>query len=257
MAAPSVPFFGLSRARAVGCQAVRDGSGSAVAPSLTWFPCLRDTARAMSEGRYLVPPPADEFPDHLEHAIRAFLDDGPAAGAKALEPIRYEPPPIAPRPALSRLLQGQIFRRDRFHCRYCGGRVIPTPIMELIGGLYPDCFPYHRNWKGGQTHPAVIARSAVIDHLIPGSLGGPWTDPDNLLAACWPCNCRKSDLSMEQLGWKLRGIDESDDWDGLTRYYRRLWEAAGRPKPSVHTAWMRSLGCWDQADTLAPASPSE
>jgi hypothetical protein len=40
--------------------------------------------------------------------------------------------------------------------------------MELIGGLYPELFPFHRNWKGGETHPAIFSRSPVVDHVVPG-----------------------------------------------------------------------------------------
>ncbi len=192
-----------------------------------------------------MPAPEDAFPEHLEDAIRAFLDNGWEAGAKALEPIRYEREEMAKRPSLPRPLQGKVLRRDNFHCRYCNGRVIPPGIMELVGELYPDYFPFHPNWKAGETHPAFLSRSATVDHLNPGSRGGSWSDPDNLVTACWPCNSRKADFSLDQLGWDLRPIDEADNWDGLTCYYRRLWEAAGEPKPTLHRPWMHALGCFE------------
>jgi hypothetical protein len=73
-----------------------------------------------------------------------------------------------------------IFHRDHFDCRYCGGRTILTPVMELLGELYADIFPFHPNT----------------------------TD---------------------------------QGWDGLTCYYRALWERAGRPKPRFHEAWLAAL----------------
>jgi HNH endonuclease len=131
--------------------------------------------------------------------------------------------------------------RDGFTCRYCGGKTIPTPIMELLSGFYPQEFPYHRNWKAGLTHPAVIVRSTVIDHLDPRAWGGEWIAEGNLVTACWPCNVRKGDLSLKQLGWKLMPIAR-DDWDGLTRYWRPMWERAGRINPAKHNAWLRAFG---------------
>jgi len=79
-----------------------------------------------------------------------------------------------------RALQAQVLRRDRFQCRYCGAKLIPAPIMQLLGELYAEDFPFHPNWKGGQTHPAFLSRSPIIDHVIPGSTGGAWLDPENL-----------------------------------------------------------------------------
>ena len=101
-------------------------------------------------------------------------------------------------------------------------------------------FPYTSTWRGGATHPAVIARSAVIDHVMPGSLGGAWLDEANLVTACWPCNERKGDLTLEQLQWQVRHIDESS-WDGLTGFYRALWTIAGQPTAEAHREWLRAL----------------
>lgn len=69
--------------------------------------------------------------------------------------------------------------------------------MRLVSGFLPDEFPYHPNWKAGETHPAVASRSAV---------------------------------------------PAKTDWDGLTRYYRALWELAGSPTSADHSLWVRLLG---------------
>jgi hypothetical protein len=189
-----------------------------------------------------IPPPDDDYPAAIQKVIEAVLERGKDEGAKALREIAYPRRAIANRPALTREIQGRVFRRDRFRCRYCGGRLIPTPMMELLGGLYPDQFPWQPNWKGGQTHPAILSRSPVVDHVDPGSVGGAWLDVDNLVTACWPCNARKGDISLSRLGWELLPIPQ-DDWDGLTRYYAALWRAAGAPKPDYHRSWMKALRC--------------
>jgi len=112
--------------------------------------------------------------------------------------------------------------------------------MPLLGVIFPKHFPYHPNWKAGQTHPAVAAYSSVVDHEVAGSLGGAWLEESNLATACWPCNARKGDLTLEQLGWELRAVAESS-WDGLTSFYRQLWEIAGRPTAEAHPEWLRAL----------------
>jgi 5-methylcytosine-specific restriction endonuclease McrA len=131
-----------------------------------------------------------------------------------------------------------IYKRDRFRCRYCGCRVIPTQVMRLISHFFPEDFPYHPNWKGGETHPAIVARSATLDHVVPWRAGGT-NYPENLACACWICNRTKGDLLLDQLGWRLLPVSDNADWDGLTRYYRPLWELAGRPATGDHPFWVR------------------
>ena len=132
-------------------------------------------------------PETDEYPARLEAVMNAIVREGIEAGARELTSIAYARKVLRSRPVLPQRIAASIFKRDRFHCRYCGARTVPTPIMRLLARLYPQEFPYHPNWKGGQTHPAVISRSPVIDHVVPGSLGGSWTNEKNLVTACWPC----------------------------------------------------------------------
>jgi len=127
-----------------------------------------------------------------------------------------------------------------FTCRYCLGRVIPTPVMRVVASLYPDIFPYHPNWRVDRTHPAFLSRSACLDHVESGAHGGEWLDLNNLVTACWLCNVRKSDLTLDKLGWRLRPIP-TPGWDGLTGMYRALWTAAGQPDLRYHRAWLAAL----------------
>jgi len=112
--------------------------------------------------------------------------------------------------------------------------------MELLSSVYPDAFPFHPNWKGGLTHPAILSRSPIVDHVIPGSSGGDWRSIENMVTACWPCNSRKGDLPLARLGWRLRPI-AGDGWDGLTGRYATLFRVAGEPKAAYHRAWMTAL----------------
>jgi hypothetical protein len=188
-----------------------------------------------------IPSPEDDYPAVLGEVVDAVLADGPDAGRVVLAPIAWTRREIATRPSLRRALIGEVFRRDHFTCRYCGAELIPTPIMQLVAGLYPDLFPYHPNWKGGETHPAILSRSPVVDHIVPGSAGGDWLDDDNLVTACWPCNGRKADFTLDQLRWQLIERDPNSRWDGLTSRYRDLWQAAGEPRPDYHKSWIAAL----------------
>lgn len=183
---------------------------------------------------------ADDYPDHLERTLEALVTGGIEAGREALAPIAYPPRSVARRRGLSRAVMATVFGRDHFICRYCNGRTILTPIMELLGVVYPDVFPFQSaGWKAGITHPAVIARSPAVDHVVPVVHGGT-DDVENLVTACTPCNSIKADFSLEILGWEMQPVGEIE-WDGLGRYYVELWEHAGRPKEAYHTAWMTAL----------------
>lgn len=186
-------------------------------------------------------PQGDEYPEVLEAVVAAICRDGLQAGAEEIARIAYPPRDLSARPSLSRRVAFDVFRRDRFLCRYCDGKTIFQPVSRLLGSMYPDAFPFHPNWKAGRTHPAVIARSPVVDHIVPGSQGGSWTDVENMVTACWPCNAIKADLTLEQLGWTLRPIRDESEWDGLSRSYRAVWEIAGRPDAAHHESWLAVL----------------
>jgi hypothetical protein len=110
-----------------------------------------------------------------------------------------------------------------------------------FGVIFPEQFPFNTYFKAGQTRPAVVALSSTVDHIVPGSAGGDWLAESNLVTACWPCNARKGDLTLDQLRWQLRPAEQSP-WDGLAGSYRRLWEVAGKPTNEAHPAWLRALG---------------
>jgi HNH endonuclease len=190
--------------------------------------CVRPRGLTPTAAQFKIPlvnPPVDDYPTYIEAAIRALVSDGIAAGAAALEPIAYPPQTIARRPSVPLTTAARLFKRDRFSCRYCGRKTITTPIMALLGGFYPQSFPDHPNWKGGVTHPAIITRSSIIDHVHPGTWGGDWNADENLVTACWPCNAAKSDLSLEQL---RVGPTVAHPRHGLGRTHRSLPSALGR-----------------------------
>ena len=182
-------------------------------------------------------PETDDYPDRLERVAEALVAGDRVKAEAELAALAYTVREVPRRSEPSETVIASIYRRDRFRCRYCNARVIPTQVMRLVSHFFPEAFPYHPNWKVGATHPAFASRSATLDHVVPWTAGGR-NDPDNLVCACWVCNSVKGDLRLEQLGWSVRPIVD-DDWDGLTRFYKPLWEKAGEPKTSGHRLWVR------------------
>lgn len=183
-------------------------------------------------------PQTDDYADELRDVVAALLSEGRAAAGEKLAPIVYPTREVVARSEPAESLIAATYKRDRFHCRYCGCRVIPTQVMRLISEIFRDEFPYHPNWKAGQTHPAIPSRSATLDHVEPWALGGT-NNLENLVCACWVCNRVKGDLTLQQLGWELKPIPTKVDWDGLASNYRQLWELAGSPTRGDHRLWLR------------------
>lgn len=134
--------------------------------------------------------------------------------------------------AVSRRLRFEVLRRDRHQCRYCGGA---APAVEL-----------------------------TVDHVIPVALGGS-DQPDNLVAACRPCNAGKSssgadapplpDIRDDAIRWAqamqaagedlLEGISAKQDYLDEFEQKWKTWHYKGTsqciPLPDD---WRRSLDRW-------------
>lgn len=67
-----------------------------------------------------------------------------------------------------------ILLRDKLCCQYCGR-------------------------SGGGAGGALL----TLDHVVPASKGGQNTW-ENLVTACAPCNTKKGDKTLRQLGWRLK-----------------------------------------------------
>lgn len=50
--------------------------------------------------------------------------------------------------------------------------------------------------------------AGTVDHVIPRSRGG-GSSWENLVACCGPCNVRKGDQTLDELGWALRTTPRS------------------------------------------------
>jgi 5-methylcytosine-specific restriction endonuclease McrA len=184
--------------------------------------------------------PQDPYSDVLAGVVDALIAGDERAALAAMDGIAFTPLERKTERWPAQSVIATAYARDRYQCRYCGERVILTPVLRLLSRLYPQQFPYHQNWKADSTHPAFILRSATIDHITPIAAGGDPVGIANLATACWTCNRRKGDLDLSELRWSLKSPAD-DSWRGLSNLFRPLWVAAGSPKLSEdELSWMRA-----------------
>jgi len=166
----------------------------------------------------------------------SLTDPIPALNVEAR--VASDTPPATKRPSVSKSHLAAILRRDGWRCHYCGRKLVFQGVLEILGQLCPAEFPFlpGHHMPRERTHPAAPRVYPEVDHIHAGSIGGHWTDQENLVAACLPCNTRKSN----RLGW-TRGTFEAIAWQGLTELYRPLVERLENARP-YHAAWLRVLG---------------
>ena len=169
-------------------------------------------------------PTVDQYRTTIKAAVEAAISGGREAGRERLRPIWFQPTPAPERKPVSDAIRVEVFRRDSFTCCYCLSKVIPEPILRLLGHMYPDEFPHHPNWKAGCMHRAIPLLCAEVDHLSPVARGGS-NEVSNLRTACAPCNTRKADFLLEEIGMADRSDATFSAWDGPTGLYRQLWES--------------------------------
>jgi hypothetical protein len=110
----------------------------------------------------------------------------------------------------------EVFKRDRFTCRYCG-RHAPDVLVE-------------------------------VDHIIPVAAGGS-SEMDNLITACWDCNRGKADrlleegsrpvVSQEAVDEVRERVAQAEAYAGLIATERRLHD---RMVSEINAAWARAFG---------------
>ncbi|WP_217999428.1 HNH endonuclease [Rhodococcus wratislaviensis] len=173
--------------------------------------------------------PSTALPDLLHEIAEALIEARVADARRAMDSIAFERRGSTRRRAPREKDLAAIYDRDRYLCRYCGVKTILTPVMRLLSANFPAQFPFHPNWKTTDTHPAYWSLSATHDHVVPLSHGGDPLDAGNIVTACWPCNSRKSGLLLDDVGFVLRGREESR-WRGLADLYPSLWVSTDTTK---------------------------
>ena len=144
----------------------------------------------------------------------------------------------------------RVFARDGFLDRYTGERLVFPGALRVLSIKLPAAFPYHRNWKMSETHPAFWQLCATIDHVIPLARAGR-DEETNLITTSMVRNSAKANGLLEEIGWVLRPIEHSGEWDGLTGWFMncvaadkallqepfvRRWYLATRKSAAARTA---------------------
>lgn len=117
-----------------------------------------------------------------------------------------------------------VWQRDGYRCRYTGKRLVFPQTLELLSLILPQELPYDNppHGKYDRTHILMWELFPVIDHVVPVRSH---SDPvvannvDNLVTASAMVNSEKSDIYLDDLGWKLHPPEPLADWDGLTTWY--------------------------------------
>jgi hypothetical protein len=104
---------------------------------------------------------------------------------------------LDPKKAFSHI-SSKVYRRDNFHCRYCGSKVAPRSFFLTYSNLVgDDAFCIGR---ANREMPGIyLLFVSTLDHVTPHRLGGR-TDESNLITSCWPCNYGKMEYTVEQIG---------------------------------------------------------
>ncbi len=124
-------------------------------------------------------------------------------------------------------LQKEVFERDSYHCRYCGGKLISQEFLRaFIKSLNSPLFA--RGETNLSTHGIIHITWPVADHVLPWNKGGR-TNLENLVSACAPCNYGKDGYTIEQLGLNdpFNRPAKNSEWDGL---YGKIFHISNNEK---------------------------
>ena len=90
----------------------------------------------------------------IGRVLQSLLSGGRAAAADILR-AEYPFIPVTPEGRRYTELQSlQVFLRDGFVDRYSGQRLVFPGSLRLLSRVFPQEFPFQRNWKMAETHPA-------------------------------------------------------------------------------------------------------
>jgi hypothetical protein len=130
----------------------------------------------------------------------------------------YVPNELRAKPRMpGKAVLAALIERDGRHCRFCGIPVIRTEVIGLIRKGYPEA----ARWgpRNRDQHFGLQALMLHYDHILPHARGGT-SDFSNMLITCAPCNCGRSNLTLDEVGVgnPFQRDPVRSDWDGLERF---------------------------------------
>jgi len=119
-------------------------------------------------------------------------------------------------PRMDRSIEREVFKRDKYCCRYCGIGVIPKNFLKKYAkAIGVVNFPIGRTNE--TRHGVILGFQAVADHVQPYSEGG-LADLSNMVTSCWSCNYGKSNYTLADLELddpRDRNLVGIPGWNGL------------------------------------------
>ncbi|HLC50588.1 MAG TPA: HNH endonuclease [Candidatus Nanoarchaeia archaeon] len=125
---------------------------------------------------------------------------------------------------IPREIQLRVWIRDAWTCRYCNEPVFFAPTLKLLNQLSPEHGYYHPNGKSGVILPLFQWRWCSVDHVHPSSKGGEDKE-ENYVTACWECNLKFNDKTIEKGKPSPKSINVDNlkiKWDGFSSIYVKL-----------------------------------
>ena len=106
----------------------------------------------------------------------------------------------------------ELIARDGRHCLFCGIPVIRSEVIKRIRD--PGLYGAHVHWTNSsdKDHAGLRALMMSADHVVPWSRGGD-TTLDNLIVTCSPCNCGRSEYTLEEAGLIESSVKNSQPFD--------------------------------------------
>lgn len=133
----------------------------------------------------------------------------------------------------------KVFMRDGFIDRYSGQRLVFPAALRMLSGILGTDFPIHKNWKMGETHFAYWELFPTIDHIWPVARGGVDAE-DNWATTSMLRNGAKAHWTLQELGWSLQPGGKLEDWDGLTSWALRQFNAGRFMDDDYIVRWCRA-----------------
>ena len=157
----------------------------------------------------------------------------------------------ATRKSISKALQVEVFRRDRWLCHWCGRPVIFAPTMRYLEHFarssgFTEPLAYHHGHWTRRDAPLLGYMGSVIDHVEAHS-GGGTNEKGNIVTACCKCNALKSAAKQEEFRAKLKRhtvkgkYGEPEHWDGLSTLFVILIERSPAASTASERDWLKYL----------------
>jgi 5-methylcytosine-specific restriction endonuclease McrA len=145
----------------------------------------------------------------------------------------------------------EVYRRDRWMCRWCNKPVIFPPVMKYLEGELRKSGNdtrlsyYHKNWSRAHA-PLLDLLGAEIDHVEAFSAGGS-DEIKNLVTSCHKCNIRKHTATLDK--WAMRHMEkpikakygEPQHWDGLSALFVLFAKDSVANLTVYERAWLKVL----------------